>query len=302
MNGAARPLFVAVGSFGAGKTTLVRRLVRQALALGERPAVVVNELGAAGVDETSLAAEGVWVEAVAGGCACCDASAALAPALERAARAGATGAFVEAAGGAAPARFVEAVAVAAAALGYDAPRVIAVVDAQQHERFHGSEALAEALALADVVLLNKIDTRYDSEARSMRAWFASRAPGVAVVVTVEATVELAELGGWRRAAAPARARAGGAGVHAARRVVEIELEAAMPRAALAHLVADPPAGTERGKGFARIDGERGTFTVQIAGRSGAMRACPIEPPPRSRLVFVGETLDESAVRARVLAG
>jgi G3E family GTPase len=72
------PTLVVTGRRGAGKTTLIARL------LGERPAsatwaVLVNERGAARIEP----APGVAVAEVAGGCPCCTAHLSLRVALTR---------------------------------------------------------------------------------------------------------------------------------------------------------------------------------------------------------------------------
>ncbi len=48
------PVLVVSGFLGSGKTTLVRRLLEDAQARGERVAIVSNEFGALGIDEALL--------------------------------------------------------------------------------------------------------------------------------------------------------------------------------------------------------------------------------------------------------
>lgn len=66
------PTHVIGGPLGAGKTSLIRDLLRQRPA-GERWAVLVNEFGQVGLDAALLAtdADGVALGEVAGGCLCC---------------------------------------------------------------------------------------------------------------------------------------------------------------------------------------------------------------------------------------
>ncbi|MCB9741104.1 MAG: GTP-binding protein [Alphaproteobacteria bacterium] len=65
------PALVVSGFLGSGKTTLVRGLLEQAQALGQRVAVVSNEFGELGIDEALLGSgEEAYVE-LAGGCVCC---------------------------------------------------------------------------------------------------------------------------------------------------------------------------------------------------------------------------------------
>jgi len=62
---------VVTGFLGAGKTTVIRDLLRQKPP-GERWVVYVNEFGEVGVDAAAMpAGEGLMVRELAGGCACC---------------------------------------------------------------------------------------------------------------------------------------------------------------------------------------------------------------------------------------
>jgi G3E family GTPase len=76
------PVLVVGGFLGSGKTTLVRRLLEDAQARGQRVAVVSNEFGALGIDEALLGGgEERFVE-LAGGCVCCQLSDELVDTLE----------------------------------------------------------------------------------------------------------------------------------------------------------------------------------------------------------------------------
>jgi G3E family GTPase len=62
---------VVSGFLGSGKTTLVRRLLEEGQKTGVRTAVVSNEFGELGIDESLLAATGGDFVELAGGCVCC---------------------------------------------------------------------------------------------------------------------------------------------------------------------------------------------------------------------------------------
>jgi cobalamin biosynthesis protein CobW len=68
------PALVVSGFLGSGKTTLVRRLLREAQAAGERIAVVVNDFGTLGIDRALLGAGEARTVELAGGCVCCELS------------------------------------------------------------------------------------------------------------------------------------------------------------------------------------------------------------------------------------
>lgn len=63
------PVLVVGGFLGSGKTTLVRKLLQDAQARGQRLAVVSNEFGELGIDAALIGQTGM-VE-LAGGCVCC---------------------------------------------------------------------------------------------------------------------------------------------------------------------------------------------------------------------------------------
>ena len=77
------PVLVVSGFLGSGKTTLVRALLAEAQARGERMAVVSNEFGELGIDEALMKGGGDarFVE-LAGGCVCCELSDELVDTLE----------------------------------------------------------------------------------------------------------------------------------------------------------------------------------------------------------------------------
>ena len=66
------PALVVSGFLGAGKTTLVQHLLKDAQRQGLRLAIVSNEFGALGIDQALLGNQGSnsYVE-LEGGCVCC---------------------------------------------------------------------------------------------------------------------------------------------------------------------------------------------------------------------------------------
>jgi cobalamin biosynthesis protein CobW len=68
------PALVVSGFLGSGKTTLIRRLLDEAVRDGVRVALVSNELGELGIDRALLGeGEEAYVE-IEGGCVCCELS------------------------------------------------------------------------------------------------------------------------------------------------------------------------------------------------------------------------------------
>ena len=73
-NPAPLEVLIVTGPLGAGKTTVVNRLLKAEVAAGRRVAVLINEFGAISVDGTLVDAERpelVGVENLVNGCVCC---------------------------------------------------------------------------------------------------------------------------------------------------------------------------------------------------------------------------------------
>ena len=68
------PALVVSGFLGAGKTTLIRRLLDEAVRTGVRVALISNELGALGIDRALLGGGGDAYVEIEGGCVCCELS------------------------------------------------------------------------------------------------------------------------------------------------------------------------------------------------------------------------------------
>ncbi len=67
-------VLLVTGPLGAGKTTVVNRLLKREIAAGRRVAMLINEFGSVSVDETLVSAERPELAGIASlvnGCACC---------------------------------------------------------------------------------------------------------------------------------------------------------------------------------------------------------------------------------------
>jgi G3E family GTPase len=69
----AADIFIISGFLGAGKTTLIQKLIREALQ-GKRAAIVENDFGEESIDASLLGSSGIMVNEINSGCICCSLS------------------------------------------------------------------------------------------------------------------------------------------------------------------------------------------------------------------------------------
>jgi len=265
---AEQPLDVVVaGPLGAGKTTLVRRLARQARALSTSISVSIEEPGDAGIDLAALDDEG-YRSAGSGG-------AGLWHITEIASREPLSDVWSRRASPL-PSR-----------------RLVVVVDASRFDAHYARDCWRLAMASADCVLLNKCDTRFEAEISGLAETVRRLAPGAAVIPTVESTVTWDELLAAHRDHAP-RSFAPPPELE----YLSCDLERPLVRRTVERFISDPPAGVERAKGFVQIEGEPETWSVQITGRSGALRKAFLSVPQKPRIALAGAP-GGNALRAAV---
>ena len=262
---AAAPLPVTVvgGYLGAGKTTLVNSLLRQAN--GRRLAVMVNEFGALPIDASLVEAADDRIVSLVGGCVCCSygedlvSSLAMLAALEPRP----DHVLLEASGVAFPGAIAGTVGLLQ---GFALDGAVVLADAETvrgraGDRYLGS-TVRRQLAEADLILLNKCDLAGDAD--TAEAWLGEAAPEARVVRTVQSDAPIdIVLGAWTgRAALPA----GGGPFDHTHGYMTAALDppdGAEPEA-LARILADPAHGLLRAKGFMRRPGG-GMAAIQTVG-------------------------------------
>jgi G3E family GTPase len=148
-----RPLTVIAGYLGAGKTTLINRMLADAVAPF---AVIVNDLGALAVDQALIAGQQGSTLTLTNGCACCQISADLAAQLERLRQDDFSALVFEASGVAKASRLAT---LTSQAEGYALAKVVTLVDGLDAPRLlsdaYLSPLIKEQIAAADWVLQTK---------------------------------------------------------------------------------------------------------------------------------------------------
>ena len=178
----ALPVTIISGYLGAGKTTLVNRMLRKAG--GIRIAILVNEFGELPVDEDLIEARDDDMISIAGGCICCSFGSDLAAALGRLSQLvpRPDHIVIEASGVAMPG------SVATTVLMDDRLRVDGIcvlADGQNIRRLLGDEYIGDTIERqlegADLIILNKCDLVAATECDEVEAWLRGTWPGARIL-------------------------------------------------------------------------------------------------------------------------
>ena len=155
----AVPVNLITGFLGAGKTTLIQSLLARRPA-GERWAVLVNEFGQIGIDQTAFDGDGIYVKEVPGGCICCANQLPMQIALSQLlTRARPARVLIEPTGLGHPHQILELLGAPEWREALQLQATVCVVDARQlkDERVTGNDTFQAQIEVADVLLFSKDD-------------------------------------------------------------------------------------------------------------------------------------------------
>ena len=296
---AAGPLPVTVvgGYLGAGKTTLVNSLLRQAN--GRRLAVMVNEFGALPIDASLVEAADERIVSLVGGCVCCSygedlvSSLAMLAALEPRPE----HVLLEASGVAFPGAIAGTVGLLT---GFELDGAVVLADAETvrgraADRYIGS-TVRRQLAQADLILLNKCDLAGNADA--VEAWLGEAALDARVVRTVQSDAPIDIVLGAHSGRSPGAA-GGGPFDHTSGYVTQtFDPPAGADPEALARILADPAHRLLRAKGFApRPDG--GMAAIQTVGSRWTVSDAPPNAPAGLICIGLEGRTDLAALRRAI---
>lgn len=186
------PVTVVGGYLGAGKTTLVNHLLRNANGL--RLAVLVNDFGTLPIDSDLIEAQSGNLISIAGGCICCSFGSDLMGALmELAQRDPAPDHVLLETSGVAMPGVVARSAALLPAFSIDSVVVLAdaeTVRARAADRYMG-DTITRQLNEADLVVLNKSDLVSAGAMQLLHQWMAHTAPRAALVEAARGEVPAA---------------------------------------------------------------------------------------------------------------
>ena len=290
------PVTVIGGYLGAGKTTLVNYLLRNANGL--RLAVLVNEFGELAIDRDLIEAEEEGLISISGGCVCCSFGGDLIAALRNLSQMQPRPQhiLIESSGVAKPSAIFYSVALLD---GFSADGVVVLSDAETvqenaNDKYMGDTVLAQ-ITQADILLLNKCDLVDPQNIAETANWLARQNPNARLVKTKHSVaapeVVLESFLGRQKITEPH---------HHLDQMTSMNLipTTSLDAMNLAKTLAEGEFGLVRAKGFVTdISGDK--MLIQIVGRRWAIKAA--DPKLKDGLVCLGmkEQMRPSQLRALI---
>jgi G3E family GTPase len=177
------------GYLGAGKTTLVNNLLRNAN--GTKLAVLVNEFGALPIDEDLIEAQDDALISIAGGCVCCSYGNDLIQSMLDLSKLDPSPdhILIEASGVALPGAIAATVAVLD---GFEIDGIVVLTDAEtirdQARNEYIGDTIERQLSDANLVLLNKVDLVTATQLEDLQVWLKDAASHASVIECTQGSV------------------------------------------------------------------------------------------------------------------
>ncbi|WP_069298935.1 CobW family GTP-binding protein [Neptunicoccus sediminis] len=290
------PVTVIGGYLGAGKTSLVNHLLRNADGL--RLAVLVNEFGALPIDEDLIVAQDDDIISIAGGCVCCSYGSDMAAALSdlRKLDPAPDHVVLEASGVALPGAIAGSVGLMQ---GYSMDGVVIVADAETlqanaNHKYMG-DTVTRQLADADIVVLNKVDLVNDKTRAESEAFARSYAKNAQLLMAEHGALPPEVL----LQSFVERNRDSGTGHDTSVfDSVSLSLDSPCDPAALGQLLASEELDLVRAKGFVR-DADGAIHAVQSVSRRWSSEAAPEDSPIGLVCIGLKPAFDGDAVARKI---
>ncbi|MGD1926446.1 MAG: CobW family GTP-binding protein [Paracoccaceae bacterium] len=269
------PVTVVGGYLGAGKTTLVNHLLRQANGL--RLAVLVNDFGDLPIDAELIESQDGNVINISGGCVCCSFGSDLITALMdlRNLEPRPDHLLIEAAGVALPGAIAESVSLIQ---DFSLDSIVVLADAEtvyrRSRQRYFADTINRQLSCADLIVLNKCDLPGRNDLSETQAWLRNDFPDAACLRTQRAELPLRLLTDKDASGIVAEtrvnARTSPFSDHPGYVTSVLEFPKGRDPNAIAEVLAHEDSGLIRAKGYIEAaDGE--VYTVQTVGRRSEVR-------------------------------
>jgi G3E family GTPase len=303
---ASAPMLVTVltGFLGAGKTTLVNRILSEEHGL--RIAVLVNDFGEVDVDSELIVGVAAQKVSLANGCVCCEVRDDLLAAIDEvlASEAGIDAIVLEASGVAEPLAIARTFVDAAHQRRLRLDGIIAVVDAEQLPAQVAdpvtSDLVYGQIGCSDLVLLNKIDLADTERVGEVRDFVAERLDSVRMIETLHADVPLSVLLGARpQSAISVDDHANHHHHHPGFVSWVYRRERPFAERSLVECIAELPGSVYRIKGFVHTTGHpQHRVLVQAVGMRSDIAPFDewgVQDPFSMLVIIAGRTVDRAAV-------
>ncbi len=304
------PVTLITGFLGAGKSTLINRILAQFSE--QRFGIVVNEFGEVQLESAVIDAGIDEVVELSGGCMCCVTRRDLGRALKRllAHRSQLDRVLLEASGASDPLPVIQTLSKRGLASQAYLDSVITVVDLERFADYRSRYEVVEAqVQHADIVLLSKSAYAEHGRKEATHAAVRELAPQ-ALLADMDDRLPLVTLfaghGYEGRHRDELALESDGVLRHAELNSLLFECESPLEREALGAVLNDLPTGLIRAKGYVYLDGRDGhkhKMVLQVVGRRRSLEAVRWQrnEPRKTALLFLGHEIDADALRTRLEA-